>query len=155
MNDLTAEQPLQSAGSRSRIADIAELLIAIALCGVCACATPTATGSAVLAVPYEGSFALVLAQRHGPKLAVVTPEERWIVLVESTVRNSLMTEQEFLARTRLDVDTRSLQGVSFADGEEVIEPVFTLPGIYRFVISDNLETDPGKMDAVTIRVAYE
>jgi hypothetical protein len=114
-----------------------------------------ATGAVPLAVPTGGSFALVLGSDHGPSLTVSTPDGRWMVLVEGGVLNGLMTESAFLATTRLKIDTRSLTGVTFSEGVEVIEPVFTLSGNYQFVISDSMETDPGKLISATIRVAYE
>lgn len=130
-------------------------LVLVALGPLCACATPQATGVATLKVPTAGVFELVLGTHHGPNLVVLTPDGRWMVLVESGVLNGLMTEQAFLATTGLKIDTASLHGVTFAEGIEIVEQVFTVPGIYQFMLSDGMEIDPAKVISATIKVAYD
>jgi hypothetical protein len=139
----------------ARSSRIAGFTLACALGGLGACATPKVPGPAPLVVPTGGTFALEFGRNHGPNLTVSTPDGRWMVLVEGGVLNGLMTEQAFLATARLEIDTRSLRGVTFAEGEEIVEPVFTLPGRYDFVISDSLETDAAKLVSATMRVEYE
>lgn len=97
----------------------------------------------------------MLGTNHAPKLGVITPDERFMVLVESYVQYTLMTEQAFVMKTSLEINTRSLEGVTFNDGEEMVEPVFTLPGTYRFVISEGLAADPESKRTVTIEVKYD
>jgi hypothetical protein len=118
-------------------------------------ALPVATTAATLKVKNEKSFTLALGEHHPPKLAVIDPDDRLIVLVESYVLNSSMTEQAFLALTSLEINTRTLEGVTFNDGEEMVENVFTKPGLYQFILSQGLAVDPQGKHTVTIKVMYE
>jgi len=118
-------------------------------------ALPMATSATLLTVKNEGSFTLVLGEHHPPKLAVIDPDDRFFVLVESYVLNSSMTEEAFLALTSLPINTKTLEGVTYNDGEEMIENVFTKPGLYQFIVSQGLAVDPQGKHTVTIKVKYE
>lgn len=118
-------------------------------------ALPVATSATPLTVKNEGSFTLALGEHHPPKLAVIDPDDRLIVLVESYVLNSSMTEEAFLALTSLEINTRTLEGVTYNDGEEMIESVFTKPGLYQFIVSQGLAVDPQGKHTVTIKVMYQ
>src|SRR4051812_12297536 len=125
---------------REHILRVAALVLTLGLGGISEAATPAnasalpmATSAALLTVKNEGSFTLVLGEHHPPKLAVIDPDDRLFVLVESYVLNSSMTEEAFLGLTSLQINTRTLEGVTYNDGEEMIENVFTKPGLYQFI----------------------
>ena len=114
----------------------------------------TAGTARVLHVDHGSSFMLSLPRPHEAKLAVVTPNGEWIFLVDAGLKNPLLSEQAFATSAELQIDTRLLKGVRFVDGEERTVDVFTFPGKYTFVVSDNLETEPENMKSVSIVVEY-
>lgn len=146
----------------ARFSRVAAFFLLFGLAGACECAAPraaralpVASSAAPLTVKEGSSFILALGEHHPPKLAVIDPDDRLIVLVESYVLNSNMTEEAFLALTNFQVDTAKLEGVTFIDSEEMIENVFTKRGLYQFILSQGLAVDPKGQHTVTIKVMYE
>ena len=97
--------------------------------------------------------ALDLSRKHRPKMAVITPAGQWLTLVDKHARYSLMTEQQLMETDRLWLNA-STKGTRYENGAQVVVDVFTVPGKYTIVLTDNLETEPENMNAVTIDVVY-
>ena len=131
---------------------VLSLLVAAGLMG--AGSVTAAEAAQVLQVDRGSSFMLSIPRPHEAKLAVVTPNSEWIFLVDAGLKNPLLSEQAFAAIAELRIDTQSLKGIHFVNGEERTVDVFTVPGRYTFVVSDNLETEPENMRSLSIVVEY-
>ena len=130
--------------------------MAACLSGISGCAGVTARPGTVAHVGHGGSFALALGQSHQLRLAVQSPSDRWMVLVENGIENTLMSEEAFMATSSLRIDTLSLVGIVLDDeARPHVVTVFSEPGTYSFHVSDNLDTEFENLQGVTIRVAYE
>ena len=96
---------------------------------------------------------LDLSRKHRHKMAVITPGGEWLILVDKHASYSLMTEEELMGTDRLWLNA-NVKGTRYDNGTQVPVDVFTVPGKYTIVLTDNLETEPENMNAVTIDIDY-
>ncbi len=132
------------------------LVAALSLLSLSACAVPVARIGSNLSVGRGDTFWLELGSPRQPYLAVITPEDRTIVLVNDRIPGAPIRQAELLEMSRLLVDTSTATGIPFGDsGETSPVPVFTVSGSYHFLISNNLETEIENMDGFSVYVTYE
>jgi hypothetical protein len=96
----------------------------------------TCPASAVIGQP----LTLTKSRTAGSELAVIRPDGKFLFLVVGSPdagMHSLMTPEVLAASTQVTMDTRTLEGYDWESNRKV----FTKPGVYTFLISDNLESD--------------
>ena len=89
---------------------------------------------------------LKMAQPHGSELAVISPAgEYYMIAYQRIDRRSplrpIMSSDEFKKLTEFRIDPKSFKAHPWKDGADKYQKVFTAPGRYRVLLSDNLETD--------------
>jgi len=87
------------------------------------------------------AFTLTLPQDHPDKLAIVSPDETWFYIQGDENIKNLMPKDDFMKSNAITINTGSLKGTSWKDGEKSFSHVFTKKGTYTVYLSDNLETE--------------
>jgi hypothetical protein len=91
-----------------------------------------------------GKLTLHFATPHPAELAVEAPDGTYFALEPRTGspdQRPLVDKPSFKRMTDLQLDVSGAQGSPWAFGRNTNATIFTLPGKYKFVLADILETD--------------
>ena len=103
----------------------------------------------------EASCVLHLPDTQFGDLAIIDPSGVWHWLQDKEGNySSLIAAEYFTQVERVSLDTATLKGIIYADGERQRSKVFSVPGMYRVLIADNLETEPEKAKGFSTTIEY-
>ena len=83
---------------------------------------------------------LHLPATHGGELGVQTPDKRFLFIALDSEPQAPLATAAFKPLRTLELRTATAQGLDPADAWKP-NRIFTVAGTYRFVVSDNLETE--------------
>jgi len=86
------------------------------------------------------SVTLHLPATHGGELGVQTPDKRILFIALDSEPQAPVATAAFKSLRTLELPTATAQGLAPADAWKP-DRIFTVAGTYRFVVSDNLETE--------------
>jgi hypothetical protein len=121
---------------------------------------PTATLRCTPSVISPGkTLTLKLSMPHGRELGVWTPHDRFLFIAYDLDEQDNPVQPpipagDFVQRHSLEVSTLSAKGVDLIK-QSSPELIFNEPGTYRFIVSDNLETDDDAHQNLLCDVRYK
>jgi len=124
----------------------ANKVILFVLVSLAGCAYAENETSALQASPKSisrgESFRLTFPKLHPKKTSIRSPSKKWYSIQDSDEGIFIVSLKKYNSATKLKINSKSLEGITWINGKKVKEKVFQENGKYFIYMANNLETEP-------------
>ena len=88
------------------------------------------------------SFRLTFPKLHPKKISIRSPSKKWYSIQDSDEGMFIVSLKEYNSATELNINSKTLEGITWVNGKKVKEKLFQETGKYLIYMANNLETEP-------------